>query len=267
MVEIKNLSHEYVRGIKAIENINLHIERGKKIALIGSNGSGKSTLLNYVNCLYIPKIGEVLFDGIALNDRNADKLRMKTGYLFDNPDNQLFCPTVKDDIGFGFRNLHNDLSDEQINSKCYEIAEKMSIVELMEKSPMNLSLGQKKKVAIAGILINNPDLLIMDEPFSGLDHKAVSSLNNILADMESDYKTQLISTHDLDFVYDWADEIIVLHNGKLVAVGDNSILNDENWLNDLDLKQPILSRLFSKYTNNIKNINDAQRYIEDLHNN
>ncbi len=265
MIKINNLSHEYTKGIRAINNINLNIGRGKKIALIGSNGSGKSTLLYYLNCLYIPKFGEILFDDIPLNDKNADMLRKKTGYLFDNPDNQLFCPTVRDDIGFGLRNLSVDLTDVEIEQKCNQIAIRMGIEEFMDKSPMNLSLGQKKKVAIAGIVINEPDLLIMDEPFSGLDYKAKKAFKNFLLDMESKDKTQIISTHDINFVYEWADEIIVLYNGSLMYVGDKSILNDENRLNNLDLEQPILPNLFSKYIINEMTLDDAKKYIDDLH--
>ncbi len=270
IIEINNLSHEYVRAKKALDSVNLQIARGKKIALIGANGSGKSTLLYYLNCLYTPYCGEVLFGGVPLTDKNADQLRMRTGYLFDNPDNQLFCPTVKDDIEFGLKNITRlqsnpaPLSDDEIAERGYQIAEKMDLLDFMQSSPMNLSLGQKKKVAIAGIVINQPELLIMDEPFSGLDYRAQSALMSILQAMESTKTTQIIATHNLDFVYQWADQIIVLYKGKVMSVGDRSILNDGQWLKSLDLKQPILAELFSEYTDSVSDITSAKQYLNQL---
>jgi len=214
-IEVQRLSYTYPDGTKAIRDLNLRIERNKRVAILGANGSGKTTLLYHLNGLILPQEGQVRVFGEEVSKKNLKAIRQKVGVLFDNPDNQLFSSSVFNDIAFGPRNL--GLDEEIVLERVQKVMELVNINDLKDKAPYNLSLGQKKRVAIAGILAMEPFLILLDEPFSGLDPRSHKHFFNILNDLFVKGTTQVISTHDVDMAYSWADEVVILDEGKILA--------------------------------------------------
>ena len=212
-IEVQGLSYTYPDGTKAIRDLNLHIEKNKRVAVLGANGSGKTTLFYHFNGLILPQEGQVKIFGEEVSKENVKTIRQKAGLLFDNPDNQLFSTTVFNDIAFGPRNL--GLDEKVVLERVQKAMDLVSINDLKHKAPYNLSLGQKKRVAIAGILAMEPALLLLDEPFSGLDPRSHKHFLNILDDLFFKDTTQVISTHDVDMAYSWAEEVVILDKGKI----------------------------------------------------
>lgn len=259
VVEIKGLKYTYPDGTVALKDINLDIEKGKKVAILGSNGSGKSTLLQHLNGLIIPQEGRIKINGIEVNKENLNEIRRKLGFVFDNPDNQLFATTVFEDVAFGPRNLK--LEESVVFNRVDKVLSIVGIKELMEKQPHNLSLGQKRKAAIAGVLAMEPEVLVFDEPFSGLDP---ISLTQFLETLDKLYKLNhslIITTHDVDIAYSWADEIVIINNGKILKQGDISLLEDKELLKIANLKLPTLYEIFSNTNIRVRNIEDAKEKI------
>lgn len=180
--------------------------------------------------------------GHIVDKRALKTIRRKAGLLFDKPDNQLFSTTVFNDIAFGPRNLN--LDDELVKARTQEAMHLVGVADLGDKPPYNLSLGQKKKVAIAGVLAMKPELLVFDEPFSGLDPRAKQQMINILENLYTEGCTLIISTHDVDTAYAWADEVIILCQGQILAEGEASLLREKKIMQEAFLDRPILAHVF-----------------------
>lgn len=265
IIEIKNLSYTYSDGTIALDNISISIEAGKKIAILGSNGSGKSTLLQHLNGLILPEKASIKVANLSVDKKNLRKIREKVGLVFDNPDNQIFAQTVYDDIAFGPRNM--GLGEEEINDRVSRIIDLLGIGDLKDKQPFNLSLGQKKKVALGGVLSMNPEIMVFDEPFSGLDPL---SQRQFLANLDCLYElnhTLIITTHDVDMVYGWADECIILNKGKLLAQGDKTILEDRKIMDIANLEVPKLYDIFSSTSFRASNVTQCKNIINKLYTN
>lgn len=180
--------------------------------------------MRHLNGLILPQKGSVSINGQSITKRNADQIRQTVGLLFDNPDNQLFSPTVEADVSFGPYNLR--MKDADVKRLTEDAMKEVGIFDLREKSPYNLSLGQKKRCAIAGVLAMKPDILLMDEPFSGLDPLSLEQFLETLTVLHKHGMTQILSTHDVDIAYEWADHVIVMSNGSVLAAGDQTIMQD-----------------------------------------
>lgn len=218
--EIKQLSYQFEDGTLALKDINLSIGKGKKIALLGSNGAGKSTLFLHLNGLLKPTNGEIYFEDelLTYSRKQLIQLRSKVGIVFQNPETQLFNGSVKDDISYGPMNL--DLSPEQRESLIRQAIEQTGVEDLLEKPIHFLSLGQKKRVSIAGVLAMNPNVIILDEPTAALDAYYTERIFQLLNRLHSDEKTTILSTHNIEFAYEWADEVIVIHDGQILYQGN-----------------------------------------------
>lgn len=241
-VDIRGLSYSYDDGTKALINLSLNVTRGKRVVLLGANGSGKTTLLHHLNGLLLPQDGYISVMGLQVNKKNLRKIRQLTGMLFDNPDNQLFSTSVFEDVAFGPRNL--ELDEITVQKRVKEALELVKITDLADKPPYNLSLGQKKRAAIAGVLAMQPDLLVFDEPFSGLDPMAGLHLMVLLKALHNQGKTIIITTHDVDMAYSWADQIIILAEGQVLAEGPVSLLRDKDLMAKACLVVPVLATIF-----------------------
>lgn len=241
-IEIHSLSYRYPDGTDALRDITLTIPLHQRTVILGANGCGKSTLLRHLNGLLLPQSGSITISDIPLTAKTADKLRRSVGLLFDNPDNQLFSPTVESDVSFGPSNLR--MSKEEIQRRTQMALETVEITGLREKSPYNLSLGQKKRCAIAGILAMEPEIMLMDEPFSGLDPAALKQFLRTLDTLSARGVSQIMSTHDVDLAYDWAEYVIVIQKGGVLAVGDRSLMQDQSLMERANLTRPMLVRLF-----------------------
>lgn len=226
MIKIENLSYFYEDGKNALQNINIEINEGETIGLIGGNGAGKSTLIKLLVGILQSNHGKITVDDIILNKHNIKEIRKKIGVVFQNSDNQLFMNNVYDDLAFGPRN--NKLSEEEIKIKIDNIAQKLNIENLLKKSPNNLSGGEKRKVSIGTVLVMEPSYILFDEPTSFLDPKGkrlfIETIKNL-------HTAKIIATHDLDIVKKICDRVIILKDGCIVRVGEpEEILSNENLL-------------------------------------
>lgn len=262
LVEINNLRYSYPDGSLALDGINLSIERGRRVAILGANGSGKSTLLEHLNGLILPQEGEVFIDGIRLDKKSLWEVRRKLGLVFDNPDDQLFATTVFEDVAFGPRNLK--LDEAKVREKVEEVLEVIGIIDLRDKQPHNLSLGQKRKAAIGGVLSMEPDILVFDEPFSGLDPGSLEQFIGILDRLYDLGHSLIVTTHDVDIAYSWADEIIIINKGRVLSQGGPELLEDEDLLKEANLRLPSLYRIFANTNIRVRNIDQAREQIDLL---
>jgi cobalt/nickel transport system ATP-binding protein len=243
-LETINLSHTYPDGTKAIENINFSLEKGKNIAILGPNGAGKSTLLHHFNGLLMPTSGKVNVLGKEVTKQNLDEIRQKVGLVFQDPDDQLFARTVALDVAFGPTNLK--LSKAEIEQRVNWAIEVTDLKGLENKSPSNLSGGQKRRASIAGVLAMKPEIIILDEPMSNLDPKTSSKVLKLLMQLNKELGlTLIIATHDVDLVPLFADEICILNKGQILMQGPpQEIFSHADLLRSVDLRLPRITHLF-----------------------
>lgn len=237
--ELNQLSYAYADGTKALTDITFHIPKGKKIAILGHNGAGKSTLFQHLNGILKPTAGTILFEGNKLqyNRKALKALRQQVGIVFQDADHQLFSGTVKQDIAFGPLNL--GWSTAKVEEKIAWAVAQTEVGNLLEKPIHFLSVGQKKRVAMAGVLAMEPSVLLLDEPTAGLDNYYSSKVLQTLAKLADGKRTILLATHDLSLAYEWADQIIVMEGGSIIYNGDPiTLFYDEELLTQAHLERP-----------------------------
>jgi len=229
---LKGVCFSYLGKFPALADVDIDINPGEKISIIGANGSGKSTLLHLLDGLIFADRGVVSFCGKEINERSFNDVefsrdfRRKVGFVFQNPDVQLFCPSVKEDIVFG--PLQLGLARNEIQNRLERLITTLGIQNLLDRSPSQLSIGEKRKVALASTLIVEPDILILDEPTAGLDPATTRHIIDLLIDENISGKTIITTTHDLHIVGEVSDIVYVFGAGKkIVKFGQvDSILND-----------------------------------------
>jgi energy-coupling factor transporter ATP-binding protein EcfA2 len=222
---VNDLKFTYPNGKAALKGVNFEIDRGEKVALVGPNGSGKSTLLLNSNGLLRGE-GEVWVDEMLLDKKNIRLIRGLVGLVFQNPDDQLFSPTVYEDVAYG--PLYMGWPEAEIHDRVAQALELVGLDDYRDRSPMQLSLGEKKRVSIATVLAMSPGLLAFDEPSAGLDPQARKNLIDLLGQLEL---TMLVATHDLLLVRDLFPRMILLDEGELIADGrTDELLADEVFL-------------------------------------
>lgn len=232
--ELRNVTFRYQRQT-ALDNLNIAVRPGRRLALLGANGSGKTTLLRLLDGLCFADEGTVRFGGQPLtgqrllDDAFACDFRRRTGLVFQNPDVQLFSPTVFDEVAFGPLQLR--WRPGEIHRRVAATLDELEITHLRERSPHQLSMGEKKRVAVASVLVLDPEILLLDEPTAALDPKSQCRMIDLLAGFEGSGKTVVAATHDLDHVEDIADECCVLLDGAAIAEGTPAeILADSDLL-------------------------------------
>ncbi|OEF98026.1 energy-coupling factor ABC transporter ATP-binding protein [Desulfuribacillus alkaliarsenatis] len=260
--EIKGISYCYPDSTKALHQVSLSIPEGAKVAILGANGCGKSTLLYHLNGLLLAQTGNVKIFGSEVNEENIQQIREKVGFVFANPDSQLFATSVREDIAFGPRNQR--LNEEEVQMRANKAMEQVGIKNLAERPPQNLSLGQKKRVAIAGVLAMHPDILVFDEITVGLDPASKRELFEILANLEQQGKTLIISTHDVDLAFQWASEIVVMADGKICATGSGDLLRDKELVARTALETPQVAEIFSETSYRPKSVTEAKQIVNRL---
>ncbi len=224
-VEIESLHFSYPDGTAALKGITLQVLDGEKVALLGPNGAGKSTLLLHLNGIFRGD-GSVRIDGLPVEKGNLKSIRQRVGLVFQNPDDQLFCPTVFEDVAFGPRNLA--LAEDEVRHRVEESLAAVGMHDAAKKSPFRLSFGEKKKVAIATVLALRPSVLVIDEPTTNLDPRGRRAIISLLQRLGG---TQIVATHDLSLARELCDRAIVLDAGRKVADGPTSeILEDKSLL-------------------------------------
>ena len=234
-----NVHYRYPNGYEALCGVSFRITHGEKVALVGANGAGKSTLLLHTNGLLMPSQGEVVMGGITLTRRTLPLVRQSVGLVFQDSDNQLFMPTVEEDVAFGPSNMR--LEPEEIRRRVTEALDAVGALDLREASPFRLSGGQKKRVAIATVLAMEPSVLVMDEPTSNLDPRARRQIIDLIRRFSH---TTLVATHDMEMVLDLCDRTIVMKEGRIVADGSTRhVFGDLALLEECGLEQPCELRM------------------------
>ena len=247
MLEVKNIKYSYNADYQALKGVSLKVEKGEMVALLGKNGAGKSTLFLHLNGIYRPDEGQVFIDGEELkyDKKSLLKFRQKVGIVFQNPDDQIFAPTVEEDVAFGPLNL--GLSMEEVQDRVEDALARVGMSGFEKTAPHHLSGGQKKRVAIAGILAMKPEVMVLDEPTAGLDPQGVVDLSKLLRELNDEGITIIISTHEVDLVPDYAKKVFVLVDGLLIAEGTpKEIFSKPEILDQANLKVPIVTQLFQK---------------------
>jgi cobalt/nickel transport system ATP-binding protein len=219
ILKLENVSYSYPDGTLALQSCSLAIQRNIRTVVLGANGAGKTTLFLHLNGILRPNTGRVCQNNIPLDySRNGMRaLRSRIGLVFQNPDNQLFSASVREDISFGPMNL--GLGESIVRDRVENALLTVGMIESADKPVHNLSYGQKKRVCIAGVLAMEPEIIILDEPMAGLDSVMQEELTATLEKLHTAGMTIIIATHDLDFAYGWAEDVIVLKNGHLLANG------------------------------------------------
>ena len=270
ILEIKNLSYKYGVGtpfeIAALDNINLSVEKGEMLAIIGHTGSGKSTLIQHFNSLLKPSDGKILLDGKDINEsrESAHKARFRVGLCFQYPEYQLFESTVYKDIAFGPTNM--GLDKAEIDRRVRKAAEFVGLKESMfEKSPFDLSGGEKRRVAIAGVMAMEPEVLIMDEPAAGLDPRG----RRVILDLIRNYRektgsTVIIVSHSMEDVASIAEKILVLNKGKVAFYGSvDEVFSHDAELKEMGLNIPQITRIFAELGRYGFNLDKSTYTIDD----
>ena len=233
IVKVSDLHFSYPDAHIALRGVSFHLCAGDKVALVGPNGAGKSTLMLQMNGI-LQGQGEIEIAGMHLTRDNLPVIRAMVGLVFQNPDDQLFSPTVFEDVAFG--PLHMGLPEEEVFARVDSALEAVRMSSYRDRLSHHLSVGEKKRIAIATVLSMNPSILILDEPSAGLDPRARRTLINLLRELPI---TMLISTHDMRMVQELFPRTIVMDDGLIVADGmTNEILEDEKFLNEHGLEKP-----------------------------
>ena len=234
LVETRHLKHIYPDGTLALKDVTFRVVHGESVGIIGANGAGKSTLLLHLNGYLTATSGEIIIGDDRLSKETLATIRRTVGMVFQDPDDQLFMPTVFDDVAFGPINL--GLSREAIEARVNQALSRVESVELRDKPPYHLSSGEKKRVAIATVLAMLPEILVLDEPTNGLDPYARRLLIGLLKGF---HHTRIVASHDLDMIFELCERTIVLHKGNLVADGPTpEIFRDNELLSSCRLEKP-----------------------------
>jgi len=241
VIETRELTYTYPDGTRALRGINLKLAAGQKIAVLGSNGAGKSTLFLHLNGILRPQGGSVLFLGCEIGYRQRDllELRKNVGIVFQDPDSQLFSASVLQDVSFGPVNL--GLPHNSALAAAKEAMSQTGITGLENRPTHFLSFGQKKRVSIAGVLAMEPAVIIFDEPTACLDPGMALKIMDLLDELSRQGKTIILSTHDVDLVYGWADYTYLLQNGEIIGEGEpQKVFLRRDWLERCHLKSPMV---------------------------
>ena len=235
IVDVRDLSYSYPDGTAALREVSFGIRHGESVALVGGNGAGKTTLLLHLNGYLTPREGSVRVGDELVRRETLASVRRAVGMVFQDPDDQLFMPTVGADVAFGPLNL--GLPPAQVESIVIEVLTTVGALHLRHRPPYRLSAGEKRSVAIAAVLALSPDILVMDEPSASLDPRARRRLIDMLA---ASKHTKIIATHDLDMAMDLCSRVIVLHDGSVVTDGlAERIFQDDVLLEECHLERPL----------------------------
>lgn len=245
ILEAKDICYTYEGGARALDGVSLTIKRGQKIALMGANGAGKSTFFLCLNGVYKPQSGVIYKDGTPYDysRKGLLKLRRQVGIVFQDPDNQLIIGDVRQEISFGILNM--GVSQEEANIRVDRVIRELRIEAFADKPVHALSSGQKKQVAIADILVMDPEIMILDEPTASLDPLHIQIIRELIDQLTQRGITVLIATHDVDFAYEWADEVVLLEQGRVMIQGSPmEVFAQKTMLEHTHLRQPVALELF-----------------------
>lgn len=243
MIEVRNVYFTYPNGVEALKGVSLRIDRGEFVAIMGQNGAGKTTLVKHFNGLLKPTRGEVFVDGVNTKETSVATLARKVGYVFQNPDHQLFCESVEKEIAFALKNFGFD--EELIKRRVDWALNLLGLSQHRESSPFMLSGGERKRLALASVLAWDPEVIILDEPTIGQDYAQKEKLRQFILQLRAQGKTIVIVTHDVEFVADCSPRVVLMANGRIVADGEaEKILTNPKLLMDASVIPPQVTQIF-----------------------
>ena len=248
VIKAENVSYTYDgNNQKALNGLNLKIRRGAKVAFMGGNGSGKSTFFLCLNGIRRPDEGTIYIDGkpVEYTRKGLLDVRSKVGIVFQEPDDQLFSASVYEEISFGILNLGAD--EDTARREVERVIEELEITPFQDRPAHALSGGQKKQVAIADILVMHPEVMILDEPAAALDPRHTRKVQGIVDRLSEKGITVLMATHDIDYAYAWADEIVLMHEGKVIRQGTPArVCTDRQALEEASLELPVVVKIYER---------------------
>jgi cobalt/nickel transport system ATP-binding protein len=234
VLEVRGLAYAYPDGHQALYGVDLHVHRGERVALLGPNGAGKTTLVLHLNGILTAGAGTVNVSGLAVTKKNLQEVRRRVGVVFQDPDDQLFMPTVRDDVAFGPANL--GVKGPALDERVRDALDKVGMVDYIDRPPHHLSYGQRRRVAVATVLAMEPEILVLDEPSSNLDPASRRELAEILQSLDV---TVLMVTHDLPYALELCPRSVVLSDGVIVADGATyDVLTDDALMSAHRLELP-----------------------------
>ena len=243
MIEVEDVYFTYPNGVEALKGISLKIKNGEFVAIMGQNGAGKTTLVKHFNGLLKPTKGKVLVDGVETTKVSVATLARKVGFVFQNPDNQLFSETVEDEVAFALKNF--GFKENVIKKRVSWALNLLGLTQYRKTSPFMLSGGERKRVALASVLAWNPKILILDEPTIGQDYQQKEKLRQFILQLKAQRKTIIIVTHDVEFVAECNPRVILMREGKIVADGKaREILTTPEILNQASIVPPQIAQIF-----------------------
>ncbi len=242
MIEVEGLVFRYPNGFEALRGVDLRIGDGEFVAIMGENGAGKTTLVKHFNGLLKPTLGRVLIDGVDTRDASVAELARSVGLVFQNPDRQLFSETVREEVAFALRNF--GFSEEIVSKRVERILGMLDLSEYADTSPFLLSGGERKRVALASVLVWDPKHVILDEPTIGQDHLQKERLRDFIMQINDQGKTVVIVTHDVEFVAEAKPRVVLMSKGEIVGDGRaEEVLSDRDLVDRASLIRPQISEL------------------------
>jgi energy-coupling factor transport system ATP-binding protein len=243
MIKVENLYFTYPNGVEALKGVSLKIEDGEFVAIMGQNGAGKTTLVKHVNGLLKPTKGRVMVLDIDPTKVSVATLAKKVGFVFQNPDHQLFSETVEEEISFALKNFGYE--EETIKERVDWALNLLDLTEYRKVSPFMLSGGERKRVALASVLAWDPEIIILDAPTIGQDHQQKERLSQFIIQLNRQHKTVIIVTHDVEFVAECQPKIVLMAEGKILAEGEaKNILTNTDLVNQASVVTPEIAQIF-----------------------
>jgi len=247
LIEVENVHFKYPSGVEALRGVTLTIKDGEFVAIMGQNGAGKTTLVKHFNGLLKPSTGKVRVDNTETTKASVASLSKTVGFVFQNPDNQLFSETVEEEIAFALKNF--GFAEETIEKQITWALNLLSLTQYRKTSPFMLSGGERKRVALASVLAWDPQMLILDEPTIGQDHEQKEKLRQFIVQLQTQGKTVVIVTHDVEFVAECNPRVILMKEGKIVADGEGKeILTNAEVLRQSSIVLPQIAQIFARLT-------------------
>ena len=268
MIEVKDLYFVYPTGVEALKGITLTVDDGEFLAIMGQNGAGKTTLVKHFNGLLKPTKGEVVVDGVSTQEVSVAQLARKVGFVFQNPDHQLFCETVEEEVAFALRNF--GFEENAIKKRIDWALNLLDITQYRQTSPFMLSGGERKRVALASILAWDPQVVILDEPTIGQDYQQKEKLRQFIVQLNAQKKTVVVVTHDVEFVAECNPRVVLMTGGKIVAEGiAEEILTNQKLVAQASIVPPQITQIFLGLPDlglptNVIDVHEARRILLDI---
>ena len=265
MIEVKDLYFTYPTGVEALKGITLTIDNGEFLAIMGQNGAGKTTLVKHFNGLLKPTKGEALVDEVNTREVSVAQLARIVGFVFQNPDHQLVCETVEEEVAFALRNF--GFEENAIKKRVDWALNLLDIPQYRQTSPFMLSGGERKRVALASVLAWNPNVVILDEPTIGQDHQQKEKLRQFIVQLNAQKKTVVVVTHDVEFVAECNPRVILMTEGKILAEGiAEEILTDQKLVAQASIVPPQITQIFLGLLDfglptNVIDVHEARRIL------